>query len=153
TRASGPRTAGALPTASGPDLVSNRLGSGSDYTVFLNFLGVPVVDMSFTGPYGVYHSMYDDHLWVSKFGDPGFRYHAAMTRLWGLMALRLANADIVPLEYSPYAVRIGQFVDELAGRTAPGDRDAMVRLRAAADRFAAAAAEADRAVQRTLGDA
>ena len=37
--------------------------------------------MSFTGPYGVYHSIYDNHLWVSKFGDPGCRYHAVMTRL------------------------------------------------------------------------
>ena len=123
------------------------------FQVKLGTLGPGEDNSSVLRPYGVYHSMYDDHLWVSKFGDPGFRYHAAMTRLWGLMALRLANADIVPLEYSPYAVRIGQFVDELAGRTAPGDRDAMVRLRAAADRFAAAAAEADRAVQRSLGDA
>ena len=81
------------------DLVNNRLGSGSDYTVFLNFLGVPIADLSFTGPYGVYHSVYDNHAWVAKFGDPGFRYHAAMARLWGVLALRLANADVVPLDY------------------------------------------------------
>ena len=73
-------------------IVSNRLGSGSDYTVFLNFLGVPILDMSFNGPYGVYHSVYDNHLWMDKFGDPGFVRHAAMTRLWGVIALRLANA-------------------------------------------------------------
>ena len=40
--------------------------------------------MSFTGPYGVYHSVYDNHLWMQKFGDPGFVRHAAMTRLWGV---------------------------------------------------------------------
>src|SRR5205823_11824830 len=132
--------------ASGPDLVSNRLGSGSDYTVFLNFLGVPVVDMSFTGPYGVYHSIYDDHLWVMKFGDPGFRYHVAMTRLWGLMALRLANADIVPLDYTPYAARIREFIDELASRARPADRDMLAPARLAADRLAAAAERMARSV-------
>ncbi len=150
TRAAGARTAGALPTASGVDLVSNRLGSGSDYTVFLNFLGVPVVDMSFTGAYGVYHSIYDDHIWMSKFGDPGFRYHTAMTQLWGLAALRLANADIVPLEYAPYAARIREFVDEVAKRAQPVDADAMAELRSAADSFARAAADTDRRVAAVL---
>jgi len=150
TRAAGPRKSSALPTAGGPDLVSNRLGSGSDYTVFLNFLGVPVVDMSFTGPYGVYHSIYDDHLWVSKFGDPGFRYHAAMTRLWGVMALRLANADVVPLECAPYAKRVHEFVDEVAGRARPDERSALAPLTSAAERFADAATEMDRAVADAL---
>jgi N-acetylated-alpha-linked acidic dipeptidase len=104
---------GSLPNAAGSELVSNRLGSGSDYTVFLNFLGVPILDMSFDGPYGVYHSQYDNHQWVSRIGDPGFRYHEAMTKLWGVMALRLANADTLPLDYRPYAARIGEFAAEL----------------------------------------
>ena len=82
------------PPAAATSSSNNRLGSGSDYTVFLNFLGIPIVDMSFDGPYGVYHSMYDNHQWVARIGDPGFRYHAAMARLWGVMALRLANADV-----------------------------------------------------------
>ena len=150
TRSAGPRAGSALPTATGSELVSNRLGSGSDYTVFLNFLGVPIVDMSFTGPYGVYHSIYDDHLWVSKFGDPGFRYHTAMTRLWGLMTLRLANADIVPLEYAPYARRVREFVDEIAARAPTEDRQSLARLRTATDSFAGAAAEMDRSVEHAL---
>ena len=81
--------------------------------MFLNFLGVPVIDMSFDGPYGVYHSQYDNHQWVARIGDPGFRYHEAMTKLWGVMALRLANADAVPLDYRPYAARIGEFAREV----------------------------------------
>ena len=85
------------------DLVDNRLGSGSDYTVFLNHLGIPVADLTFDGPYGVYHSIYDTHEWVARIGDPGFRYHATMVQLWGLLALRLANADALPLDYVPYA--------------------------------------------------
>ena len=57
------------------------LGSGSDYTVFFNRLGIASMDILFDGPYGVYHSVYDDYAWISRHGDPGFRYHAAMARL------------------------------------------------------------------------
>jgi N-acetylated-alpha-linked acidic dipeptidase len=78
------------------------LGSGSDYTVFFNHIGVPSADLVFDGPYGVYHSIYDSHEWMKRVGDPGFRYHAAMARLWGLLALRLANADVLPLDYGAY---------------------------------------------------
>ena len=71
--------------------------------MFLNFLGVPVADISFEGPYGVYHSVYDKHHWVARFGDPGFRYHLALVQFVGLAAMRLAGADVVPLDYEPYA--------------------------------------------------
>jgi N-acetylated-alpha-linked acidic dipeptidase len=134
-------------------IVSNRLGSGSDYTVFLNFLGVPIVDMSFSGPYGVYHSVYDNHLWMQKFGDPGFIRHAAMTRLWGVMALRLANADIVPLDYRASADRIREFVAEKIETARPGDRAALRPLDVAADRFTAAAEAAGRRMESLLGAA
>jgi N-acetylated-alpha-linked acidic dipeptidase len=134
----------ALPNASGPSLVNNRLGSGSDYTVFLNFIGVPVVDMAFDGPYGVYHSQYDDHLWVARIGDPGFRYHEAMTKLWGVMALRLANADALPLDYRPYASRVDEFVTELEAAwtkkaATPDAATALAPLKEAVARFAKAA--------------
>lgn len=139
---------GSLPNAGGLDLVNNRLGSGSDYTVFLNFLGVSVIDMSFDGPYGVYHSQYDNHQWVARIGDPGFRYHEAMTRLWGVMALRLANADAVPLDYRPYAARIGEFAREVEKKWL--DRtdkvgDAAPALSALTTAVAALAAAADAA--------
>ncbi len=90
---------GSLPTGSAHELVDNRLGSGSDYTVFLNHLGIPVADLTFDGPYGVYHSIYDTHAWVARIGDPGFRYHATLVQLWGLLVLRLANAAALPLDY------------------------------------------------------
>jgi len=123
----------------GADLVNNRIGTGSDYTVFLNFLGVPIVDMSFSGPYGVYHSVYDTHAWVKMFGDPGFRYHVAMARLWGVMALRLANADVLPIDYRPYAARVREFAAELQTSLPSGARVALQPVREAADRFADAA--------------
>ena len=59
---------GGRPTGTADDVIDNRIGSGSDYTVFLNFLGVPVADLSFEGPYGVYHSLYDNHAWVATIG-------------------------------------------------------------------------------------
>jgi N-acetylated-alpha-linked acidic dipeptidase len=107
---------GSLPTGASDELVNNRLGSGSDYTVFLNFLGVPVADLTFDGPYGVYHSIYDNYNWVAKVGDPGFRYHVAMVQVWGVMALRLADADVIPLDYEPYGSRIEEFAREVATR-------------------------------------
>src|SRR4051812_9452878 len=123
-------------------IVSNRLGSGSDYTVFLNFLGVPIADMTFTGPYGVYHSVYDNHLWVQKFGDPGFLRQTAMARLWGVMALRLANADIVPLDYRATARRLREFTDEMLERAAAPHKTPLRPPADAAERFSAAAAAA-----------
>jgi N-acetylated-alpha-linked acidic dipeptidase len=113
------RDQGALPTGASNELVNNRLGSGSDYTVFLNHLGIPVADLTFEGPYGVYHSIYDDHLWVSRIGDPGFRYHVALVQLWGIITLRLANADAIPLDYEPYAHRISEFARAAGGPAAP----------------------------------
>lgn len=96
------------------ELVVTRIGSGSDHTVFINHLGVPVVDMSFNGPYGVYHSAYDSHHWVSTIGDPGFKHAHLMTQLWGTMALRLANAELLPLDVPSYAGAIDTFIGHLA---------------------------------------
>jgi N-acetylated-alpha-linked acidic dipeptidase len=88
------------------------LGSGSDYTPFLQHLGVPAIDMSFSGDYGVYHSAYDSFHWMSKFGDPKFEYHAAAAQIWGTVALRLAEAPALPFDYADYAEQIRDFVDE-----------------------------------------
>ena len=94
-------------------LVETRIGSGSDHTVFLNHLGRPVINLDFTGEYGVYHSMYDDYYWMSHIGDPSFEYHAALTRIWGIVALRLANADILPFDFGFNASTLEQFLREL----------------------------------------
>jgi N-acetylated-alpha-linked acidic dipeptidase len=93
-------------------LVTTRLGSGSDYTVFLNFLGVPIADLTFDGPYGVYHSIYDSFTWVDRVGDPGYYYHAAMGRYWAVAALLLAECDYVPLDYAAYAREVLTYLDE-----------------------------------------
>jgi N-acetylated-alpha-linked acidic dipeptidase len=96
------------------DLTDTRIGSGSDHTVFLNFVGMPVFGLDFDGPYGVYHSMYDDFYWMNHFGDPGYHYHTLMSQLWGVLGLRLANADLLPFDFASYGDNIRQFVDEMA---------------------------------------
>jgi len=95
-------------------LADTRIGSGSDHTVFLNFIGMPVLGLGFEGDYGVYHSAYDDFYWMNRFGDPGYKYHTLMTQLWGVTALRLANADLLPFNFATYATNIRQFVNDLA---------------------------------------
>src|SRR5208282_2604623 len=109
---SGPFESGAV----GSTLADTRIGSGSDNTVFLNFVGMPVIGLGFEGDYGVYHSAYDDFFWMNHFGDPGYRYHTLMSQLWGVTALRLANADLLPFDFAGYAGNIRQFVDELAAK-------------------------------------
>lgn len=88
------------------------LGSGSDYTPFLQHLGVSAIDMGFGGDYGVYHSAYDSFYWMSHFGDPTFAYHVTAARLWGLIAMRLAGAEGLPFDYRDYATQISEFFDE-----------------------------------------
>jgi N-acetylated-alpha-linked acidic dipeptidase len=95
------------------NLANTRIGSGSDHTVFLDFVGLPVMELSFDGDYGVYHSMYDDFYWMNHFGDPGYRYHTLMSQLWGVVALRLANADILPFDFAGYGDNIRQFVADM----------------------------------------
>lgn len=109
----------AVPGAGAGGVPFGILGGGSDFMVFLQHDGVPSVDLSFDGPYGVYHSLYDDFDWMKKFGDPGFEYHAAMSRLWGVLALRLAGADIEPFDYAAYASEIEAYLNSLKGLAPP----------------------------------
>jgi N-acetylated-alpha-linked acidic dipeptidase len=95
-----------LPPAAPDDSVEPPMGDpggGSDFAGFYNHLGIPHADWGFGGPGGVYHSMYDSHHWMTTFGDPGFRYHAATARVGTAMLLRLANADVIPYDYVEYA--------------------------------------------------
>jgi N-acetylated-alpha-linked acidic dipeptidase len=97
----------------GPGIRFDVPGGGSDYTVFLNHLGIPAADLSFEGPYGVFHSVYDSHAWMSRHGDPGFLYQTTMVRVWGTMAYRLANAEILPFEESPYPADVRAYLAEV----------------------------------------
>jgi N-acetylated-alpha-linked acidic dipeptidase len=93
------------------DVPVGDLGSGSDYTVFLQHLGVPSTDISSTGSYGVYHSVFDNFNWFKKFGDPDFVYEQEMARVYGIEAIRLADADVLPYDYEEYGKEISAYID------------------------------------------
>src|SRR5580698_6386286 len=93
------------------DVPVGDLGSGSDYTVFLQHLGVPSADVSSTGSYGVYHSAFDNFNWFKKFGDPDFLYEQQMARIFGISMIRMANADVLPYDYEEYAKEIVAYID------------------------------------------
>ena len=91
----------------------NALGSGSDYTAFLDHLGVASVDVGFGGRYGVYHSIFDNFYWMEKFGDPEFLTHATAARLYTVIAMRAAGADVAPFTFTPYGEALRQYLDDL----------------------------------------
>ncbi|HLX77002.1 MAG TPA: M28 family metallopeptidase [Terriglobales bacterium] len=93
---------------SGPPV--GDLGSGSDYTAFLQHLGVPSVDIGSSGPYGVYHSTFDDFEYFRKFTDPTFVYEQEMARVYGLEVVRLAGADVLPYDYAEYGKEIQAYL-------------------------------------------
>jgi N-acetylated-alpha-linked acidic dipeptidase len=99
------------------DVPVGDLGSGSDYTAFLQHLGVPSTDITSSGPYGVYHSTFDDFAWFKKFGDPDFVYEQEMARVFGLEAVRMADADVLPYDYEQYGKEINEYLDAAAKRS------------------------------------
>jgi N-acetylated-alpha-linked acidic dipeptidase len=84
------------------DLRIGALGSGSDYTPFLQHHGIASLNLSFGGfdEDGIYHSIYDDFYHFSKFSDPGFLYGRALAQLSGSLVIRLADADLLPFEFT-----------------------------------------------------
>ena len=105
----GSRRLPAAPAAG--DVSVGDLGSGSDYSAFQQHLGVPSTDIGSTGPYGVYHSVFDNFAWFKKFGDPDFVYEQQMARVFGLEALRMADADVLPYDYEEYGKEVSFYLD------------------------------------------
>jgi N-acetylated-alpha-linked acidic dipeptidase len=131
------------------------LGSGSDYTPFLQHLGVPSTDMGFGGDYGVYHSAYDSFYWMEQFGDPGFHYHVAAAQLWGTLALRLAEADGLSFDYTDYANQIRDYFAEtvrVARRRNLGGSYDERSMNVAVDEFGREAERVERARQAAIRD-
>lgn len=114
----------AVPGETPPQAIAEReisfgnLGSGSDYTSFLDHLGIASTDFSFGGRYGVYHSIFDNHRWMKEWGDPEFAYHVAAARIYGLQALRLAQADLLPFDYETYGKEIEGYLNGIRNKAA-----------------------------------
>ncbi len=101
--------------ATGGDLPLSALGSGSDYTPFLQHLGIASLNLGFggEGDYGQYHSAYDSIDHYVRFMDPGFVYGIALAQVAGRTALRLAEADVLPFDPATLVDTLGSYVDEL----------------------------------------
>jgi N-acetylated-alpha-linked acidic dipeptidase len=117
-------TAGATRESSGPDRQELRqradlrigaLGSGSDYTAFIDHLGIASLNLGFGGEDegGIYHSVYDDFNWYTHFSDTDFSYGRALAETIGLAVLRLADADILPFDFSDFTDTVQRYVDEI----------------------------------------
>ncbi|MDQ2980633.1 MAG: M28 family peptidase, partial [Acidobacteriota bacterium] len=97
------------------NLKIDALGSGSDFTPFLQHLGIASPNLGFGGEGGggVYHSIYDDFAWYSKYSDGEFVFGKALAETTGRLLLRLADADVLPLEFDTLARTIASYVKEV----------------------------------------
>ena len=101
------------------DLRIGALGSGSDFTPFLQHLGIASMNIGFGGEdgSGSYHSIYDSYEHFLRFGDPGFAYGIALSKVCGHAVLRLADAETLPFEFTNFAETIGGYVTEVTKLT------------------------------------
>ncbi len=101
------------------DLRIGALGSGSDYTPFLQHLGIASLDIGFGGESGggSYHSIYDSFDHYARFGDPSFDYGVALAKVCGRSVLRLANAEVLPFEFTNFGDTVGTYVNEVVRLT------------------------------------
>ncbi len=98
------------------ELPIGALGSGSDYTPFLQHLGIASLNIGYGGEVssaGVYHSIYDDFYWYTHFGDTSFVYGRALAQTGGTMVMRLADADLLPYDFTDLAHAVHGYVGEL----------------------------------------
>jgi N-acetylated-alpha-linked acidic dipeptidase len=97
------------------DVRIGALGSGSDYTVFMDHLGIASVNIAYGGedPGGIYHSIYDDSYWYSHFGDTNFAYGRTLSQTVGTTVMRLADADLLPFEFTDLADTIHLYLKQL----------------------------------------
>ena len=103
----------------------------------------------FDGPYGVYHSMYDDFYWMNQFGDPGYRYHTLMSKLWGVLALQTRRTPrFLPFDFAFYADNIRQFVAELQKNKEAGKHFDFKPLLARVAEFEAEGRRLNQAIER-----
>ncbi len=114
------------------------LGSGSDFTPFLQHLGVPSTDIGSQGPYGVYHSVFDNFAWYTMNADPHFVYLQEMARVFGLEALHMADADVLPYDYATYGEELTGYLKSASAKPSAHALDFAPALAAAA-RFTQAA--------------
>ena len=132
------------------DLAIDALGSGSDYTAFLDYLQIASLDLGFGGDGGggVYHSVYDSFYWYTHFSDGEFVHSAALSRVIGTAILRLANADVLPFEFRATAETLRGYVEEIAKMPGVDQRIDVMSIRDALAKLDSAASNYERSLQR-----
>jgi N-acetylated-alpha-linked acidic dipeptidase len=123
------------------------LGSGSDYTAFLDHLGIASLNLGFGGEGGggIYHSIYDTFTWYTRFSDTTFECSRTLAQAGGTAVMRLAGARILPFEFTNFAETVGGYIDEIA-KMPKQDVD-VAPLRKSGARIKQAADEYDRAIR------
>jgi N-acetylated-alpha-linked acidic dipeptidase len=136
------------------------LGSGSDYTAFLDHVGIASMDMGLNGRGGdgSYHSTYDNPTWFKKYIDPKFTYSVLASQVTGVATLRLAEAEVLPFDYESYGRQILEYIGEIEQQAAKASPDGAKRidfagLRSAAEAFAKAGADVRARGESMLGGA
>lgn len=103
----------------------NTMGSGSDFTAFQDFAGVPSVDLGFgNGPNSAvyhYHSNYDSFAWMDNFGDPEWHYHVAITKVWALFAAALVETPIIAFNATDYAIGLRNYLSSVKSLASTSD--------------------------------
>jgi len=128
------------------DLRIEALGSGSDYSAFLQHLGVPTLSLGFGGldEDGIYHSIYDDFDYFTKFLDSDFRYGRALAQTTGTAVIRLSDADLLPFEFTNLADTVQTYIKELQALLKQRQDDIKERNRQVEDGIFAAVADSRR---------
>ncbi|PKK46614.1 hypothetical protein CI102_7790 [Trichoderma harzianum] len=98
----------------------STMGSGSDFTAFQDYAGIPSVDLGFggngSGPVYHYHSNYDSFHWMSEFADPGFVYHRTMAQVLGILISELSDKVIIPFGATEYADALDGYLDKVEAK-------------------------------------
>lgn len=132
------------------DLRISALGSGSDYTAFIDHLGIASLNVGFGGEGGggIYHSIYDSFAWYTRFSDTTFEYGRTLVQAAGTATMRLADARILPFEFTNFAETVGGYVDDVA--KLPKQNVDLAPLRKAVEKLKQAADNYDRALNAIL---
>ena len=141
--------AGALEANQNHDVHIAALGSGSDYTPFLQHLGIAALDIRFASEdSGVYHSDYDDFNWYSRFSDTNFTYGRTLSQVHTLAMMRLADAPLLPFEFGRLTATIRGYTEQVASLPSLGRRPDLNALFAEVTRLQKSAADFNAAYDR-----
>lgn len=119
------------PARPNADLPIGPLGSGSDYTAFIDHLGVASLNIGYGGEdeSGIYHSIYDDFYWYTHFSDTKFVYGQALAKTGGMLVMRMADSDVLPYNFTALAGTVRQYATEVQALLDSRRQEAIARNR------------------------